>query len=121
MFIDLDGFKEINDSYGHRFGDQLLIMFAQLLCNTLPNDAFIVRTGGDEFVVLLACHEDLNLYISRITERLNAPFNINTVDTYITASIGIALYPLDTTNAEELLQNADAAMYDAKKEWKKQS
>ncbi len=121
MFIDLDGFKEVNDSYGHRFGDQLLIIFSQLLQNILPDDAFVARTGGDEFVILLSCNKDQNVlhrHMSDLTEKLDLPFKIGNVDVYITASIGIALYPLDATTTEELLQNADAAMYNAKQNGK---
>ena len=117
MFLDLDGFKEINDSFGHRFGDQLLIQFAQLLRNILPEDTFIVRTGGDEFVILLACQKNkdkIHQLLLHLIQKLNDPFNVNQVDVYITASIGIAMYPHDASNHEELLQQADAAMYNAK-------
>ncbi|MCX6062366.1 MAG: EAL domain-containing protein, partial [Campylobacterales bacterium] len=117
MFLDLDGFKEINDSFGHRFGDQLLILFAQLLQNILPEDTFIVRTGGDEFVILLMCKENkdqIQQLMQRLIQKLNDSFNVDQVDVYITASIGIALYPHDSSNHEELLQKADAAMYNAK-------
>lgn len=117
MFLDLDGFKEINDSFGHRFGDQLLILFSQLLRNLLPDDTFIVRTGGDEFVILLMCKEkkdQIQQLMQHLIHKLNDPFNIDLIDVYITASIGIAIYPQDGSNHEELLQKADAAMYNAK-------
>ena len=117
MFLDLDSFKEINDSFGHRFGDQLLMMFAQLLRNMLPDDTFIVRTGGDEFVILLMCKEkkdQIQQLMQHLIQKLNDPFNIDLIDVYITASIGIAIYPHDGSTHEELLQKADAAMYNAK-------
>lgn len=118
FFLDLDGFKEINDSYGHRFGDKLLIRITQLLQEIFPPDTFIVRTGGDEFVILLECHEDKKIIqntMQRLSDILNHPIHIEEIDVYITASIGIALYPSDANNPEELLQKADAAMYNAKK------
>ncbi|MDD2368424.1 MAG: EAL domain-containing protein, partial [Sulfuricurvum sp.] len=117
LFLDLDGFKEVNDSYGHRFGDELLIRITHLLQGLFPSDTFIARTGGDEFVILLSCHQDKNIIhntMSNLIDILNNPFHIEEIDVYITASIGIAMYPKDATNAEELLQKADAAMYNAK-------
>lgn len=118
MLIDLDSFKDINDSYGHRFGDQVLIKFMELLKASMPQDSFIVRTGGDEFVVLIACgnnKEILYYHIHDLMQKLQLPFMVSNRDVYITASIGIALYPLDAANGGELLQHADAAMYNAKK------
>ncbi|MCX6074102.1 MAG: EAL domain-containing protein [Campylobacterales bacterium] len=121
MFLDLDRFKEINDSFGHRFGDQVLILFAQLLRDLLPADTFIVRTGGDEFVILLTCNENkdqIQQLMQNLIQKLNNPFSIDMIDIYITASIGIAMYPKDASNYEELMQKADAAMYNAKKNGK---
>ncbi|MFZ3052521.1 MAG: EAL domain-containing protein [Sulfuricurvum sp.] len=117
MFLDLDSFKEINDSFGHRFGDQLLVLFSKLLQNLLPDDTFIVRTGGDEFVILMMCKENkgqIEQLLLHLIQKLNDPFNIDLIDVYITASIGIAIYPQDGSTHEELLQKADAAMYNAK-------
>ncbi|MCX6062359.1 MAG: EAL domain-containing protein [Campylobacterales bacterium] len=118
FFLDLDGFKEINDSYGHRFGDELLIRVSYLLQEIFPPETFIVRTGGDEFVILLSCQKNqdiINLTMNRLIEILNHPLHIEETDVYITASIGIVMYPNDANNAEELLQKADAAMYNAKR------
>ncbi|MDP3291679.1 MAG: EAL domain-containing protein [Sulfuricurvum sp.] len=117
FFIDLDGFKEINDSYGHRFGDQILVLFAKLLQDLFPKNTLIIRTGGDEFVILLESKIDqhsIQIRLNRLIQALNDPFNIDQIEVYITASIGISLYPVDSSNAEELLQKADAAMYKAK-------
>ena len=117
LFLDLDGFKEINDSYSHRFGDELLIRIADLLAKLFLPDTFISRTGGDEFVILLSCQKDKNIIhtrISSLVDLLNNPLNIEEIDVYITASIGIAMYPSDASSAEELFQKADAAMYNAK-------
>ncbi|HZF70674.1 EAL domain-containing protein [Sulfuricurvum sp.] len=118
FFLDLDGFKEINDSYGHRFGDTLLIHFKSLLQEMFPPETFIVRTGGDEFVILLGCQKDQKLIqsiMTKLVDILNYPFHINETDVYITASVGIAMYPNDALTPEDLLQHADAAMYNAKK------
>jgi len=118
FFLDLDGFKEVNDSYGHRFGDILLIHFTSLLKNIFPPNTFIVRTGGDEFVIVLECQKDQNLIDStmeKLVSILNQPFHIESTDIYITASVGIAMYPADAKTTDELLQRADAAMYNAKK------
>ncbi|GEM_PF-445332 len=117
MFLDLDGFKEINDSYGHGFGDKLLIEVTHLLQETFPSDSFIVRSGGDEFVIVVPCHGDKNLIntaMAQLSGMFNDPFSIDEKEVYITASIGIAMYPEDAQSTEELLQCADAAMYNAK-------
>lgn len=118
LFLDLDGFKEINDSYGHRFGDELLVRISELLKELFSPETFIARSGGDEFVVLFACHQDKNILheiLTRLISLVNNPFHINDTDVFITASIGIALFPANGSNAEELLQKADAAMYNAKR------
>lgn len=117
MFLDLDGFKEINDSYGHGFGDKLLIAVSTMLKEIFPQDSYIVRTGGDEFVVILPCQESKNIIdvtMEKISSMFNNPFSIDEKDVYVTASIGIAMYPDDTQSTEELLKCADAAMYNAK-------
>lgn len=117
MFLDLDGFKEINDSFGHRFGDQVLILFSKLLQDLFPKDTLIIRTGGDEFVLLIESDIDqhtIQMQMKRLIQTLNNPFTIDQIEVYITVSIGISLYPDDASNCEELLQKADAAMYKAK-------
>lgn len=118
MFLDLDAFKEINDSYGHVFGDRLLIEVTQLLQKTFPSGSFIVRTGGDEFVIVVQCHGDTNLIdtlMAQLSSMFKVPFLIDDREVYITASIGIARYPGDAQSTEDLLQCADTAMYNAKK------
>ncbi len=117
FFIDLDGFKEINDSYGHRFGDELLIRVTKILKEVFPSESYIVRTGGDEFAIILESTQEnstIDSFMTQLHDFFNAPILINTIDVYITASIGIAIYPKDADNTEELLQKADAAMYRAK-------
>lgn len=121
FFLDLDEFQQINDSYGHSFGDALLIKVARLLEDVFPSETFIVRTGGDEFVVILDYENEQSLLsfdLDRVVERLNHPFEIDGVEIYTTASIGAAMYPNDAQTGEDLLKYADAAMYQAKKEGK---
>jgi predicted signal transduction protein with EAL and GGDEF domain len=85
----------------------------------MPENTFIVRTGGDEFVTILPYDTDTLLsHLQTLINRLNQPFYVNQVEIYITASIGIAAYPSDASTSEELLQNADAAMYEAKRKGK---
>jgi diguanylate cyclase (GGDEF)-like protein/PAS domain S-box-containing protein len=118
MLLDLDGFKEINDSYGHLFGDKLLIMVAIVLQKIFPQEAFIVRTGGDEFVIVVECKNEkdiINRYMNTLIDMFNHPFKIDEIDVYVTASVGIAMYPEDSQTHERLMQQADAAMYNAKK------
>lgn len=121
LFLDLDGFQQINDSYGHRFGDKLLIEVSLLLQRISPPESFIVRTGGDEFVIILSCHKNLSYltsFLNHLTDSLSLPFHIDSIDIYTTASIGSANYPNDALSTEGLLQCADAAMYEAKKRGK---
>ncbi len=118
LFLDLDGFKEINDSYGHAFGDQLLISIADILRKTLPSDSYLVRMGGDEFVIIIDCQNEtkiITLFLDDFFAKLSHPIPIHQTDVYINGSIGIAMYPADATNYQDLLQKADSAMYHAKK------
>ena len=123
LFIDLDGFKMINDSLGHTFGDELLIRVAERLTKTLRKSDLIARLGGDEFAVLLFNPKDLQAveYVcSQLLSELNQPFQLNKNKVHITASIGISMSPDDSTEASQLLQNADIAMYEAKEKGKGQ-
>ncbi|NRD79422.1 EAL domain-containing protein [Bacillus sp. BRMEA1] len=118
MFLDLDRFKLINDSLGHSVGDFLLKDVAQRITSCVRDQDLASRQGGDEFTILV---HDINqmeagIIAKRILEELSKPYCINGHEVYITPSIGISLYPLDGSNADELLRKADAAMYQAKKE-----
>jgi diguanylate cyclase (GGDEF)-like protein/PAS domain S-box-containing protein len=119
MFLDLDGFKEVNDTLGHSIGDTLLKDAAQRLGGCVRETDTVARLGGDEFTILLG---ELNAPTSveriarDILRKLAEPFPLGDEVAYISASIGITLYPEDATSIEELLKNADQAMYAAKKQ-----
>ncbi|UCZ85207.1 EAL domain-containing protein [Pseudomonas sp. L5B5] len=116
MFIDLDGFKPVNDAFGHHMGDQLLREVAQRLREDLRSEDTLARIGGDEFVLLvqLAEPDDALRLASRQVGLVSRSFRVVEHDLQISASIGIAVYPGNGHSAQELLMNADAAMYHAK-------
>ncbi len=117
FFIDLDYFKEVNDNFGHRIGDKLLQSFAKRLTDSSKEGDTIARIGGDEFTLLLTDMREVDHICkacSRIVEKLRQPYHIEGHALNITTSIGIAVYPEDGTNKEELMKNADIAMYRAK-------
>jgi diguanylate cyclase (GGDEF)-like protein len=116
LFIDLDGFKVINDSWGHSAGDELLILAADRICSSVRETDVVARMGGDEFVVI--CGDLDNAHIatdvaSRIARDLAAPFRVGDRDVVVSASIGIAVADAESTSTE-LLRQADVAMYEAK-------
>jgi diguanylate cyclase (GGDEF)-like protein/PAS domain S-box-containing protein len=117
FFLDLDGFKELNDSMGHNSGDELLRMIAARLKNQLRSSDTVARMGGDEFLLLLteAGHpRDAGRIAKKILREIRRPYLIFGRPWQITASIGIVTYPRDGHNAENLLKKADLAMYKAK-------
>ncbi|MDA3947194.1 MAG: EAL domain-containing protein [Helicobacteraceae bacterium] len=117
LFIDLDRFKEVNDSFGHDLGDELLKKVSQQMEDTLRLSDSIARIGGDEFTILLDHITDENVIVDILVKLMDIykePFIINQHKFFITCSIGVALYPLNGTSPDELLKNADAAMYKAK-------
>jgi len=117
IFLDLDGFKNVNDTLGHAVGDLLLQGVAWRLTNCLAAGDSIARWGGDEFTLLLyniSCAQDAIDTCQRILHSLCTPFRFENQELYIKASLGIALAPYDGEDAETLLKNADAAMYKAK-------
>ncbi len=123
LYIDLDHFKNINDTLGHQVGDHLLTAVARLLVETLQtgnggNDPLLSRLGGDEFAVLLSGSGVVTQSASvarRIIESVKQPLLLNDAQCYIGASVGIALYPEDGRDAEEMVRSADLAMYQAKR------
>ena len=116
MFIDLDGFKPVNDAFGHHLGDRLLREVALRLREQLRGQDTLARIGGDEFVLLVRLNEadDAPQVAARQVSLLSRTFQVDEHQLQISASIGIALYPGNGESAEELLMNADAAMYHAK-------
>jgi diguanylate cyclase (GGDEF)-like protein/PAS domain S-box-containing protein len=118
MFIDLDRFKEVNDKLGHLVGDLLLQSVVQRLLGCLRETDVLARWGGDEFVLLLPQirnREDASEIAHRLVEVLQPKFILEGHCVYVTASIGIAVYPHDGLDSSTLLQNADVALYQAKK------
>ena len=123
MFIDLDRFKEINDSLGHSAGDVLLKLVAKRIQSVLREGDTLARLGGDEFVVLCEI-DDIAAVISiadKILSYLNTPFQLEGFEVGATASIGAAVYPDDGLDSETLLKHADIAMYRAKNNGRNQS
>jgi diguanylate cyclase (GGDEF)-like protein/PAS domain S-box-containing protein len=117
LFLDLDGFKHINDSLGHLVGDKLLQSVARRLCDCVAVADTVSRQGGDEFVVLMAGIEDSSEVVAMAGMLLNAvarPHAIEGDDLHVTTSIGISMYPEDGVDAETLIKNADTAMFQAK-------
>ena len=119
LFIDLDHFKEINDSLGHDVGDEILKVVTRRLSETMRGKDTLARLGGDEFTVIveeLKKGEDASLLAQKIIEVLSKPIVINDNILYVSSSIGISLYPDDGASTQNLLKFADAAMYKAKDE-----
>ncbi|TCI11339.1 bifunctional diguanylate cyclase/phosphodiesterase [Dyella soli] len=119
MFIDLDAFKAVNDSYTHAIGDHLLVKVAERIAYELGDDGLAGRIGGDEFTVLLRrlySREQASALAGRLLTTLAAPVVVGDYEVALSASIGIACYPLDGVDVPTLITNADAAMYAAKTE-----
>jgi diguanylate cyclase (GGDEF)-like protein len=117
LFLDLDGFKHINDSLGHPTGDKLLQSVAKRLVDCIRGSDSVSRQGGDEFVVLLLDleqAEDAAVTARRMLEAVAQPHSIDHHDLHVTASIGVSIYPDDGLDADTLIKNADTAMYQAK-------
>lgn len=123
FFIDLDFFKEVNDSWGHFSGDQLLRQFAQRMGKIVRSDDLIARLAGDEFVIVLKDIENptqAELLAEKLQLELGEPYKVEGNFLSVTHSLGIAMFPQDGADYETLLQNADRAMYQAKREGKNQ-
>ncbi len=116
LFIDLDGFKAVNDTYGHAAGDQLLRDVSIRIGETCRASDIAARLGGDEFALALAYTglDQARTLASRLLEQLSAPYPIGTVRATITASIGISHFPGTANDVDTLMRKADHAMYSAK-------
>lgn len=118
LFVDLDGFKHINDQYGHRAGDDVLVTVGQRLISSVRESDTVARMGGDEFTVILRNtkeRDSLDIVAQKIHQRLREEMQLEACVCQVDASIGIAIYPQDGANSEELLRNADEAMYKIKR------
>jgi len=122
LFLDLDYFKNINDSMGHAFGDELLKSVADRLINNLRDEDTIARIGGDEFVILISnvggdrddANSNLKIFTDKIMCLFEKDFEVLGQNIFITASMGMSTFPLKDTTPDELLQRSDVAMYEAK-------
>ena len=117
LFVDLDRFKPINDTYGHAVGDLMLQEVAQRMSASLRSSDIIGRIGGDEFVIVFPVvkeAEAIGKIAQKILASVNRPYRINGVDMEVSCSIGISLYPENGTSMLELMRSADEAMYRAK-------
>ncbi|GAB6167768.1 hypothetical protein JCM1393_02280 [Clostridium carnis] len=121
IFIDLDNFKYVNDTYGHDVGDALLIKFSELINELSGKESFIARFGGDEFILAKYNIKDKNevtVILDNIIKTLSKPININDKEVFCTLSIGVSIYPSDGKDITTLLKRADMAMYTAKENGK---
>jgi diguanylate cyclase (GGDEF)-like protein/PAS domain S-box-containing protein len=121
LYLDIDHFKDINDTFGHAAGDTSLEIFAKRIGDSKPEDAVAGRLSGDEFAVLIGgfdTMDGISTQLTATTEQLlrtiAEPFRVQGEEVFITASIGVAIYPRDADNAIDLIRNADAALYYAK-------
>lgn len=117
LFLDLDRFKEINDVFGHSVGDVVLTQAAERIVSEVRDTDTVARLGGDEFVIVmpnLSADNTLRMTADRILTRLAEPFSVSGTNHFLSASVGIVVFPEDGDSVETLLKNADAAMYRAK-------
>ncbi len=119
LFLDLDGFKPVNDTYGHAEGDRMLLEVAKRLTSCVRESDTVARIGGDEFTVLLpevSSFGDVQRFANKVLHALATPMQIGGRDVAMSASMGISVYPWDGEDADGLLRSADSAMYQAKQE-----
>ncbi len=117
MFLDLDGFKKVNDLYGHQAGDDLLNTVAKRILSSVRDGDLVARYGGDEFVVMLEepCTPRIaDMIAARIVEAINLPYAVGPVPLSLSISVGVALFPDHAKTAVDLIRRADIAMYRAK-------
>ncbi|MFZ5353251.1 MAG: sensor domain-containing protein [Bacillota bacterium] len=117
IYIDIDQFKLINDTIGHKAGDMILVEFSKRLCKVIENKGVAARTGGDEFGLIINSYNDkkeIENLILALTEQMKQPFFTEEYELYINISMGVSLYPENGCNADKIIKNADIAMYRAK-------
>ncbi len=123
FFIDLDGFKPVNDEYGHEQGDKVLKVIAQRLLSTIRNDDMVARLGGDEFVITLLSFshfDEIIKALDRVMNTISQPIPVGSANVILSASIGVSIFPDDNSDADTLLRHADQAMYIAKQKGRNQ-
>lgn len=122
MFLDLDNFKNINDTMGHKIGDAILIEVSNRIRTSLGKYDFCARFGGDEFIILLedADTHSIDNMAQNLIHTFKEPFKVTEIDFFLSSSIGIVLYPHDALSVEDLIKHADTAMYEAKNKGKNQ-
>ena len=123
LSLDIDKFKEVNDSFGHRLGDALLVEASARLSRCIRDTDTVARLGGDEFSIIMGELDDLSTILpvaNRILQVMSAPFQLNSSLAHVSASIGVAIFPDDATVDEDLINHADNAMYAAKKKGRNQ-
>jgi diguanylate cyclase (GGDEF)-like protein len=117
-YIDIDGFKEVNDTYGHSIGDKLLMLLAKKMRVLLRESDTVSRVGGDEFIALFADiqdEENITPFLNRLIETLSEPISIDNFSINVSASIGVTFYPQkDKLEMDQIIRQADQAMYRAK-------
>ena len=118
LYVDLDGFKVVNDSHGHQVGDELLQAAARQLTSCVRESNTVARMGGDEFIIILndfSQWEGPGIVARRLLEAFSTPFNLGEIACRIGVSIGVSIYPNDAEDAQELISCADLAMYQVKR------
>ncbi|GAB4088525.1 bifunctional diguanylate cyclase/phosphodiesterase [Hydrogenophaga soli] len=119
VYLDLDGFKQVNDQHGHEVGDQLLVALGRKMAASLREGDTLARVGGDEFVAVLTdlgAHADFTQVLQRLLDAASAPIAVGPLTLQVSASIGVTVYPQDASEPEQLLRHADQAMYQAKQD-----
>jgi two-component system cell cycle response regulator len=117
MYLDLDGFKQINDTLGHDAGDALLCMVAARLLGAVRQEDTVARVGGDEFVIALpelSHAEDMAELVSKVIQAVSQPWSFQGHGARVTASVGVSIYPTHGEDVETLMKSADLALYEAK-------
>lgn len=117
IFLNIDGFKMVNDTIGHHHGDRILILISDRLIKCLRKTDFVCRFGGDEFLIMIntvVSNYDIETVVNKIIKQFEEPFIVDEQEFYLTASIGISVFPMDGIDKDTLIKNADIAMYKAK-------
>ncbi|HEX3026415.1 MAG TPA: EAL domain-containing protein [Clostridia bacterium] len=120
LYLDLDNFKLINDTFGHQHGNGLLKHYTAELGRIITENCFFARVGGDEFLVLVknidpaGYQREISDFANKILDVFDNPYIISNTESFVTVSIGIAVYPMDGTDSQSMIKNADTAMYEAK-------